>query len=65
MSTERDFVVKVFAAVVTSDPSVGRTATCAVVTAENIPGWLASLPPARSLTTDRRQDLVDRVGELV
>jgi hypothetical protein len=65
MSTERDFVVKVFAAVVTSDPTVGRTATCAVVTAEQIPGWLASLPPARSLTTDRRQDLVDRVGELV
>ncbi len=58
-STERDFVVKVYAAVVTSDPSVTRTATCAVVTAEQVPAWLASLPATRAMTPDRRAELVE------
>jgi hypothetical protein len=65
MSTERDFVVKVFAAVVTSDPTVGRTAGCAVVSAEQIPAWLGSLPPTRALTPERRQDLVEEIEALI
>jgi hypothetical protein len=60
-STERDFVVKVYAAVVTPDPTVTRTAGCAVVTVEQIPAWLASLPAARALTLDRRADLVEEI----
>lgn len=61
---ERDFVVKVFPAVVTNDPSLTRSATCAVVTAEQIPAWLASLPAARALTPSRRDDLIARLRTL-
>ena len=57
-SIDRDYVVKVYAAVVTSDPTVSRTATCSVVTSDDIAGWLASLPPARSLNADRRTELI-------
>lgn len=63
-AAERDFVVKVFAAVVTADPTVGRTASCAVVTAEQIPAWLGSLPPTRALTPDRRANLIDQIAAL-
>lgn len=64
-STERDFVVKVYAAVVTADPNVTRTPGCAVVTTEQIPAWLASLPAARALTSDRRSELSAVVQTLV
>ena len=64
-STERDFVVKVYAAVVTTDPTVTRTPNCAVVTTEQIPAWLASLPPTRALTPDRRAELVEALESLL
>jgi hypothetical protein len=64
-STERDFVVKVYAAVVTTDPTVSRTPTCAVLTTEQIPAWLASLPPTRALTPDRRAELTAAIETLV
>lgn len=63
-SNDRDWVVKVFAVAVTDDPGVTRTATCAVVTADQIPGWLASLPPARGLTPDRRTELLEQLAAL-
>lgn len=61
---ERDFVVKVYAAVVTDDPSINRIPSCAVLLADQIPGWLASLPPQRSLSPSRIEDLVDRVRSI-
>lgn len=64
-STERDFVVKVYGAVVTTDPSVTRTPSCAVVTPDQIPAWLASLPGARALTPDRRAELAEDLRALV
>ena len=64
-SLERDFTVRVYAAVVTPDPTVARTPACAVIAEEQIPAWLASLPPSRALTTDRRNDLVDMVRGLL
>jgi hypothetical protein len=64
-AVERDYLVKTYAAVVTSDPSVARTPTCAVVTPEQIPAWLASLPLARALTPDRRAELVEEIRALV
>jgi hypothetical protein len=63
-SEDRDFVVKVYAAVVTSDASIARTPTCAVITTEQIPAWLASLPPQRSLNSIRRAELVDLVRSI-
>ncbi len=59
--TERDYVVKVYAAVVTSDSTLARTPGCAVLMPEHIPAWLASLPPARSMTPDRREDLIEAI----
>jgi hypothetical protein len=64
-STERDFVVKVYSAVVTSDPTVSRTPACAVVTSEQIPAWLASLPPARAMTSDRQLGLIEQIRSIV
>jgi hypothetical protein len=61
---ERDFLVKVYAAVVTSDPTVTRTPACATVSPDQIAAWLGSLPPQRSLTESRRTDLVERVRSI-
>ena len=63
-SEDRDFIVKVYAAVVTSDTSLSRTSACAVISTEQIPAWLASLPPQRSLSADRRADLVAQIKSI-
>jgi hypothetical protein len=49
-----DFVVRVYAALIVGDGSLPRSATCAVVTAEQLPAWIAALPSQRSLTPARR-----------
>jgi hypothetical protein len=54
---EVDFVVRVYAAIVSTDDSVTRSAACAVVTSEQLTAWVASLPRQRSLTMDRRMRL--------
>lgn len=64
-AVERDFVVKVYAAVITDDPTIMRTPTCAVIGPNEIPAWLASLPPSRALTPDRREELVEEIRALV
>jgi hypothetical protein len=61
---ERDFVVKVYAAVVSTDSSVARTPACAVITPAQIPAWLGSLPPQRTLNADRRAELIDRIRSI-
>lgn len=61
---DHDFVLKVYAAVVSDDPTVERTATCAVITADQIPAWLRSLPAQRSLTASRRAGLIELLNEL-
>ena len=61
---EHDFVVRVYAAVVSGDPDIVRTPTCAALQREQIPAWLASLPVQRSLNVDRRADLVERLTAL-
>jgi hypothetical protein len=64
-STERDFLVKVYAAVVTTDPNLARTPTCAVLMPDQIPAWLASLPSARALSLDRRAELIEELQALI
>jgi hypothetical protein len=64
-SQERDFVLKVYSAVITTDPGIARSATCAVIGPDQIGAWLTSLPPARALTADRRLDVLDAVRTLV
>ena len=49
-----DFVVRVYAAVIVGGGSIPRSATCAVVTVEQLPAWIGALPRQRSLTAARR-----------
>jgi hypothetical protein len=58
---DQDFVVKVYAAVVTTDARATRSASCAVISPEAVPAWLASLPPQRGLTEGRREELEDLI----
>jgi hypothetical protein len=60
---DHDFVVKTYAAVVSRDSTVERTATCAVIEADQIPAWLRSLPAQRSLTPTRRARIVELIRE--
>jgi hypothetical protein len=61
---DRDFLVRVYAAIVTEDPSIDRSATCAVVSPSELAGWLEALPVQRGLTNQRRERLVEMVQEL-
>lgn len=63
-SIERDYVVKVYSAVVSEDPTLARIPGCAVITTEQIPAWLASLPPARAMSPDRQSDLIEQIREI-
>lgn len=63
-SEERDFVVKVYAAVVTDDQSLDRTPACAVIGTAQVAAWLNSLPPQRSLNESRRADLIELVRSI-
>jgi len=64
-SAERDFVVKAYSAVITDDRTITRTAACAVISADELPAWLASLPPSRALTDDRRADLTEDIRAIL
>ena len=61
---DRDFLVKVYSAVVVGNQPIARTAACAAIAADKVPAWLASLPPQRSLNADRRADIVDRISSI-
>jgi len=61
---ERDFIVKVYAAFVTTDPTIVRTPACAVIGPSEVAAWLSGLPPQRSLYDTRRDDLIERVRAL-
>jgi hypothetical protein len=62
---DADFVVKTYAAVVAASPTVQvqRTASCAVLTPDQLPAWIASLPAQRSLTPGRIERIVQMVRE--
>jgi hypothetical protein len=58
-----DFVVRVYAALVTSDTLIPRSPLCAVITDDQIPAWLAALPRQRSFSAGRRNHLLTRIRE--
>jgi len=60
-----DFVVRVHAALVTTDTTIERSPTCAVIAETQIPAWLAALPPQRSLSAGRRSKIVAMVRAAV
>jgi hypothetical protein len=62
---DRDFVVKVYAAAIATDRSVMRSPTCAVITRDEVPAFLAALPAQRSLTPSRLDRIVEHVHSAV
>jgi hypothetical protein len=60
-SGDMDFVVRVYAALVTTDERIPRSPTCAVISADQIPAWFEALPPQRSMTAGRRARLLERI----
>jgi hypothetical protein len=63
-SHDRDFLVRVYAAIVTDDPTMERSPDCAVVPTSELASWLEALPIQRGLTTARRERLVELVRAL-
>lgn len=57
-SDESDHVIKVYAAVVGTDPRVERSQACAVIGPEQVAGWLTSLAPQATLDEGRRDRIV-------
>ena len=58
---DQDFVVRVHAAVVGRPAEIERPRGCALLTIEEIPAWLESLPRQRSLNEARLARLVKLV----
>lgn len=58
---DADFVVKVYAAVIGTEPSLQRTRDCAMLMPDQVVPWIHALPPQRSLTPGRRERVVDTV----
>jgi hypothetical protein len=58
---DRDFIVKVYAALITSDTTLPRSPTCAVITRGQAAEWVTSLPAQRSLTPGRLEHVVQQV----
>ena len=63
---DRDFLVKTYAAVI-ERPGQGltRTAACAVLTADQFPVYVASLPAQRSLTSSRLDGVLSQIRDAV
>ncbi len=64
-ANDRGFVVRVHAAVIASDDRLHRTPNCAVVTRDQIPAYLNSLPVQRGFSADRRAAVVDELRTTV
>jgi hypothetical protein len=56
-----DHVLKVYAAVVGTDPNVQRSASVALIAPTQVAEWLGSLPPQKSLDVGRRDNLVKQL----
>ena len=62
-SDDRDFLVRVYAAIVTDDRTVERTPACAVVAPADLADWIAALPAQRGLSPERRERLAETIAE--
>ena len=63
-ANDRDFLVRVYAAIVTDDETIERSPSCAVVAPADLAAWLEALPAQRGLTSQRRERLVELVRDL-
>lgn len=63
---DRDFLVKTYAVVIApTEREIARSASCAVVSAEQLPAFIASLPAQRSLSPSRLDAIAEQVREAV
>jgi hypothetical protein len=58
---DSDHVIKVYAAVVGTDPRVERSPSVALIAPSQVAEWLSSLPPAKSLDSGRRDRIVREI----
>jgi len=58
---DSDMVLKVYAAVVGSDPNVQRSPACALIAPSQVAEWLGSLPPQKSLDKGRTDRIVREI----
>jgi hypothetical protein len=58
---DSDHVIKIYAAVVGSDPRVERTSSVALIDSSQVAAWLHSLPPQKSLDQSRRDRIVREI----
>jgi hypothetical protein len=63
-SNDRDFLVRVYAAIVTDDRAIERSPDCAVLGTTELASWMEALPTQRGLTNQRREHLVELVRAL-
>src|SRR5919108_199438 len=56
---DRDFLVKVYAAVIDPNGTLQRSSTCAVIAPDQVQAWIQGLPAQRSLTASRREGLIE------
>ena len=58
---DADHVLKVYSAVVGTDPNVQRTPAVALLAPSQVAEWLSSLPPQKSLDSGRRDRIVREI----
>lgn len=63
-SDDRDFIVRVYAAIITDDTTVERTPACAVVRPDELADWILALPVQRGLNDERRARLAETIAEV-
>jgi hypothetical protein len=63
-SDDRDFIVRVYAAIVTADTTVERSPACAVVAPTELAAWILALPAQRGLNDERRARLAETIADV-
>ena len=58
---DADYILKVYAAVVGTDPKVERSPSVAMIAPSQVAEWLSSLPPQKSLDKGRRDRIVKEI----
>ena len=64
-SEDHGFVVRVYAAVIAPDGTLTRSSSCAVVSREQVPAYLNSLPVQRGFTPERRERIIEDIRAAV
>ena len=63
-SDDRDFLVRVYAAIITDDKTVDRSPACAVVAPAELAEWILALPAQRGLNEERRARLAETIEDV-